>query len=242
MILGSYFLAASVLSFLLSFRKKPALPESKEFSLSQTNMRDDIKLSVVSAICFALGAACFMAMYNLELTKVYLRWTLADMGYIAFSYVAVLILQDTYFYFSHRLLHQPLLFKRFHEGHHQSRPPTPWTFFALEPGEAISQIGFLIVLTLVVPLNLGVLIAVLVTMTVWSIGNHMGLQIVPLTRSSSWWGQWFIGSSHHLIHHQRYSRHYGLYFTFWDKVLGTQDEGYEARTRLKLPPIKTKIY
>ena len=235
MILGSYFLTASVISLLLSFRKEPTLTNGKRLRANQTHMRDDIKLSVISAICFALGAACFMAMYNLELTKVYLRWTFADMGYIVFSYIVTLILQDTYFYFSHRLLHKPLFFKSFHEGHHQSRPPTPWTFFALEPVEAISQIGFLICLTLVIPLNLGVLIAVLVTMTVWSTGNHMGLQVVPLTRSSSWWGQWFIGSSHHLVHHQRYSRHYGLYFTFWDKVLGTQDEKYESERRFKLP-------
>lgn len=172
-----------------------------------------------------------MAMYDSGLTKVYLQWEAGDLGYIALSYVIVLILQDTYFYFSHRLLHHPLLFKSFHEGHHHSRPPTPWTFFALEPVEAISQIGFLLALTLVIPLNLGVLVAVLVTMTVWSTGNHLGLQVVPRTRSSSWWGQWLIGSSHHLVHHQRYSRHYGLYFTLWDKVLGTQDERYEAKRR-----------
>lgn len=231
MILGSYFLTASGTYWLVSAKT----PLNRNFAGSERkNVEDDIKLSIVSAICFALGAACFMAMYNLGLTKVYLPWKFQDLGYVAFSYVSVLMLQDTYFYFSHRLLHLPLLFKHFHKGHHHSRPPTPWTFFALEPVEAISQIGFLLCLTLLIPLNLGVLVAVLVTMTVWSTGNHMGLQVVPLTRSSRWWGQWFIGSSHHLIHHQRYSRHYGLYFTFWDRVLGTQDQRYEARRRAQL--------
>lgn len=210
-------------------------PRSDVASLASKNVESDIKLSVISAICFALGAACFMAVYDLGLTQVYLQWEAHDLGYIAFSYIAVLILQDAYFYFSHRLLHLPFFFKHFHEGHHHSRPPTPWTFFALEPVEAISQISFLLCLTLVIPLNLGVLVAILVTMTVWSTGNHMGLQVVPLTRCSRWWGQWFIGSSHHLIHHQRYSRHYGLYFTFWDKVLGTQDQSYELKRKLELP-------
>lgn len=235
MILGSYFLTASGISWLLTSQNLLSSKKSAAFESHQTDIKDDVKLSVLSAVCFALGAACFMAMYDAGLTRVYLKWGVDDLGYIALSYVLVLILQDTCFYFSHRLLHHPLLFRYFHEGHHYSRPPTPWTFFALEPVEAISQISFLLGLTLVIPLNLGVLVAVLVTMTVWSTGNHMGLQVVPMTRSSSWWGQWFIGSSHHLIHHQRYSRHYGLYFTFWDKVLGTQDEKYEAEQRSSLP-------
>jgi len=226
MILGSYFLTASGISWL--FFSKQQL-QSGIVSLEHESVESDIKLSVISAICFGLGAACFMGIYNSGLTKVYWQWEAQDLGYIAFSYIAVLILQDSYFYFSHRLLHLPWFFKHFHEGHHHSKPPTPWTFFALEPAEAISQISFLLCLTLIIPLNVGVLVAVLVTMTVWSTGNHVGVQVVPLTRSSRWWGQWFIGSSHHLIHHQRYSRHYGLYFTFWDKVLGTQDEKYELK-------------
>jgi uncharacterized membrane protein len=28
-------------------------------------------------------------------------------------------------------------------------------------------------------------------------------------------------------HHHKYTVHYGLYFTFWDKLLGTQDPNYE---------------
>lgn len=229
--MGSYFLTASSTCWLLLSKKNL---QDNDVSFVTKNIESDIRLSIISAICFGLGAACFMAIYNLGLTKVYLQWEARDLGYIAFSYVAVLILQDAYFYFVHRLLHLPFLFKHFHEGHHHSKPPTPWTFFALEPVEAMSQIGFLLCLTLLIPLNLGVLVAVLVTMTVWSTGNHMGLQVVPLTRSSRWWGQWFIGSSHHLIHHQRYSRHYGLYFTFWDKVLGTQDQRYELNRRSEL--------
>jgi sterol desaturase/sphingolipid hydroxylase (fatty acid hydroxylase superfamily) len=40
-------------------------------------------------------------------------------------------------------------------------------------------------------------------------------------------GRWFIGPAHHSVHHRKYTVHYGLYFTFWDKLLGTQDPDYE---------------
>jgi sterol desaturase/sphingolipid hydroxylase (fatty acid hydroxylase superfamily) len=35
-----------------------------------------------------------------------------------------------------------------------------------------------------------------------------------------------IGPAHHAIHHRKYKTHYGLYFTFWDRLLNTQDEYY----------------
>lgn len=197
-------------------------------------IKDDIKLSTSAVIILSLGAALFMNFYDLGFTRVYLDWTLVDIGYTAFSYLFVLMLQDTCFYFMHRLFHLPQIFSWSHQGHHQSRPPTPWTFLALEPIEAMGQMGLLLGITFILPLHLGVLVAVLITMTVWSMGNHLGLRVVPLSRSSRWWGQWFIGSTHHLVHHQRYSLHYGLYFTFWDKLLGTQDHCYE-RQRQQLP-------
>ena len=31
---------------------------------------------------------------------------------------------------------------------------------------------------------------------------------------------------HHSLHHSRLSVHFGLYFTFWDRVCGTQDARY----------------
>ncbi|MEM1251895.1 MAG: sterol desaturase family protein [Cyanobacteria bacterium P01_H01_bin.21] len=223
---GIYWLLYSVID------KQPSDPQTDE--RRQKTIVDDIKLSVLSVVFFAFAASCFMLCYRAGLTKVYTHLQLKDIGYIVFSYVAVLILQDAYFYFTHRLLHLPLLFKWAHQGHHQSRPPTPWTFFALEPTEALAQIVLLLGIVLVIPLHLGVLVAILITMTVWTVGNHLGLQVVPISQTSSWWGRWFIGSTHHLIHHRRYNRHYGLYFTFWDRLLGTEDKHYENRCLQKL--------
>lgn len=230
-IMSGYFLTASVFYWLMySVLNKPA-SEKQVYSEAQEQQTivDDIKLSVLSVVFFAFAASCFMVCFGAGWTKVYTHFSLRDIGYIIFSYATVLFLQDTYFYFTHRLFHLPLLFKWAHQGHHQSRPPTPWTFFALEPAEATAQMSFLLGITLVIPLHLGVLVAVLVTMAVWTVGNHLGFQVVPVSQSSRWWGRWFIGSTHHLIHHRRYNRHYGLYFTFWDRLLGTEDVRYETK-------------
>lgn len=223
-----YWLMYSVLDRSSSEGKTEAQAQERQ------TIAGDIKLSVLSIVFFAFAASCFIVCFRAGLTKVYTYFSLKDIGYIIFSYVTVLLLQDTYFYFTHRLFHLPLLFKWAHQGHHQSRPPTPWTFFALEPVEATAQMSFLLGITLLIPLHLGVLVAVLVTMAVWTVGNHLGFQVVPVSQSSCWWGRWFIGSTHHLIHHRRYNRHYGLYFTLWDRLLGTEDARYETKRQQQL--------
>lgn len=228
-IMAGYFATASGCYWLLY---SPQRQQSSSLKNNQKRLRTiaaDIKLSVLSVVLFALGAASFMTCYNRGLTQVYTHWQIKDLGYILFSYGLVLLLQDTYFYFTHRLFHLPWLFQWTHHGHHQSRPPTPWTFFALDPMEAATQASFLFGITFILPLHLGVLVAVLVTMTVWSTGNHLGLQVVPFSRISRWWGHWCIGSAYHLVHHRRFTQHYGLYFTFWDRLLGTQSAKYETR-------------
>ncbi|MEO0457323.1 MAG: sterol desaturase family protein [Cyanobacteria bacterium P01_A01_bin.114] len=233
-IIGRYFITAGGIYWLLQviLNKRFLSSQFKDIHQRRAAIAADIKLSTGSAIFFALSAACFMSCYSRGFTRVYTDWEIQDLGYLAFSYVVVLLLQDTYFYFVHRLFHLPMLFKWFHQGHHQSKTPTPWTSFAFDPLEAAIQASFLFCITLVIPLHFWVLILLLLTMTVWAVGNHLGVQVVPSSRVSRWWGQWCIGSGHHLVHHRRYTRHYGLYFTFWDRLLGTQDAGYELK-RLK---------
>ena len=183
-IMSGYFITAAGIYWLLYSILGKQLPglKSKNRQQRRSAIAEDIKLSILSVNFFALGAACFIVSYNWGHTQVYIQWKIQDLGYLAFSYIAVLLLQDTHFYFMHRLFHLPLLFKWFHRGHHLSKPPTPWTFFALEPMEALVQASFLLCITFVIPLHIGVLLAILLTMTVWALGNHLGFQVVVVRK------------------------------------------------------------
>ncbi|AFZ00404.1 fatty acid hydroxylase [Calothrix sp. PCC 6303] len=195
-------------------------------SPSWRSIQNDIKLSILSAGIFALAAALIMSGYSSGITRLYSNYHQYGLWYLGVSYTVVLFLQDTYFYFTHRLFHHPSLFRWLHQGHHRSRYPTPWTSFAFDPLEAIFQSLFLIAIVLVIPLHLVTMIAVLTTMTVWAVLNHMGLDRLPSSFPHHWLGKWFIGPAHHSIHHLKYTVHYGLYFTFWDKIFSTQDPSY----------------
>lgn len=198
-------------------------------SSSWPSIRRDIKLSILSAGVFALAAAFIVSAYSWGLTRLYSYPQQYGLWYLGISYGAVLVLQDTYFYFTHRLFHHPSLFRWLHQGHHLSRCPTPWTSFAFDSPEAIVQSLFLVGIVFVLPLHFITLLAVLTTMTIWAVLNHLGIDRLPLSFPHHWLGRWFIGPAHHSIHHLKYTVHYGLYFTFWDKLLGTQDPDYEKK-------------
>lgn len=191
-------------------------------------IRQDIQLSSCSAVIFALCAAAIVSGYDAGITRLYADVHSYGLWYLGVSYGLVLVLQDTYFYFVHRLFHHPKLFRWFHQGHHHSIDPTPWTSFAFDPPEAVVQSLFLIAIVFIMPLHFITVIAVLITMTVWAVVNHLGLDLLAPSFPHHWLGKWFIGPAHHSIHHHRYRFHYGLYFTFWDRLLGTEDASYSG--------------
>jgi sterol desaturase/sphingolipid hydroxylase (fatty acid hydroxylase superfamily) len=190
------------------------------------SIQHDIQLSVLSTGVFALAAALIMSGYSVGMTRLYSDAQQYGLWYLGVSYLIVLLLQDTYFYFTHRLFHHPALFRWLHQGHHRSRYPSPWTSFAFDPLEAVVQSLFLAGLLFVIPLHFITLIAVMTTMTAWAVLTHLGLDRLPLGFPHHWLGRWVIGPAHHSIHHLKYTKHYGLYFTFWDSLLGTDDPNY----------------
>ncbi len=220
---GAYLLFYSVLKMPLSNR---SLRLKQPLGCS---IQKDIELSVLSAVVFALSAALIVK-YGLEVTLIYTDLHKYGFWYLGVSFVAVLILQDTYFYFIHRMFHHPLIFRWMHHGHHSSGEPTPWSSFAFDLPEAILQALFFVGVIFIVPIHFITLVVVLMTMTVWAVLTHLGFEVFPRSSTPHWLGRWFIGSMHHSIHHCKYMVHYGLYFTFWDKLLGTEDPNYENKS------------
>jgi len=164
--------------------------------------------------------------YTLGYTRLYVDPEQHGLWYIGASFLLVLILQDAYFYFTHRLSHHPKCYKWLHQGHHQSKNPTPWTAFAFDPAESMIQAIYLIGVTIFIPMHLFVLVAVVMVMTMGALFHHFGVRLFDDSPLGKWMGSWIVGTTHHWLHHRKYTVHYGLYFTFWDRLLGTHFPGY----------------
>lgn len=153
-ILVRYFLVSGITYWLFysPFSQSASKPRVHQ-SPTRTAIWHDIKLSMLSSAVFALAAALILSVYTAGGTKLYTDPREYGLWYLGVSYGISLLLQDTYFYFTHRLFHHPKLFSWLHQGHHRSRYPTPWTSFAFDPLEAVVQALFLVGLVFLLPLH-----------------------------------------------------------------------------------------
>ena len=162
-------------------------------------------------------------------TRIYTDLADYPAWYLPLSLFLYLAAHDTWFYWTHRLLHRPRWFRAAHAVHHASRPPTAWAAMSFHPFEAVSGAVVIPALVFVVPIHVGMLLAVLLIMTVMGVTNHMGWEMFPRALVHSKAGSWLITASHHQRHHDEYQCNYGRYFRFWARVCGT-DRGLSPRS------------
>ena len=131
------------------------------------------------------------------------------------------MIQDTYYYWLHRLMHQPRIFRYVHAGHHRSRQPTPFASFSFDWAEAALNAWVMPALVFVIPIHPAVIFTLLSLATVAAVLNHAGAEVLPRWLVEGPIGRWLISASHHSLHHSHYNANYGLYFRIWDKLMGT---------------------
>lgn len=185
-------------------------------------IRREIWWSVASAAIYGIPAGVIAwGWQNHGWTLIYRDATAWPLWYLPVSVLLYMAAHDTWFYWTHRWMHEPRVFKLAHAVHHESRPPTAWAAMAFHPLEAISGAVIIPLLVFVIPIHVGALGLVLTIMTVMGVTNHMGWEMFPAFMWRGPLGQWLITASHHQRHHELYRGNYGLYFRFWDRVCGT---------------------
>jgi sterol desaturase/sphingolipid hydroxylase (fatty acid hydroxylase superfamily) len=104
---------------------------------------------------------------------------LASALYGALCVLALDLLHDAWFYWTHRLLHTKPLYRRVHRDHHLSRAPTPFTGYSFHVAEAALVFANEVLVCYVVPLHLGLHRAYhLLTGAVHQAG-HAGYELAP---------------------------------------------------------------
>ncbi|MBS1646459.1 MAG: sterol desaturase family protein [Bacteroidetes bacterium] len=137
------------------------------------------------------------------------------------------VVHDAYFYFTHRLMHHPKIFKYVHLTHHQSTNPSPFAAFAFHPIEAVIEAGIFPLLLFGMPLCRWHLFFFFVMQMLYNVYGHLGWELYPKKFSSSAVGKWINTSVCHNQHHHYFKGNYSLYFLWWDRWLGTLRPDYE---------------
>ena len=147
-------------------------------------------------------------------------------GYLA----AILLAHDTWFYWTHRAMHHPRLFKSFHRFHHRTVTPTPWTAYSFAISEAFVMVLFMPLWLMAVSTPEPVIFTFLAIMILRNAIGHAGLELHPRGWASHPLLKWISTTTHHDMHHAgSFNHNFGFYFTWWDKLMGTEHPDYVAK-------------
>eukprot|EP00026_Physarum_polycephalum_P014466 Phypoly_transcript_14981.p1 GENE.Phypoly_transcript_14981~~Phypoly_transcript_14981.p1 ORF type:complete len:260 (+),score=29.42 Phypoly_transcript_14981:99-878(+) len=159
----------------------------------------------------------FVPFYNLQL------FPIPSMLTVVWQLIFCQIAEDFTFYFSHRLLHTPWLYKHIHKQHHEFSAPFGWAAEYANPIEFF--FGNLI------PFSSGLIILHSHIIVYWSwlilrlwytTDVHCGFAFPwGLER---WFGSIYAGPRHHDNHHKNFKGNYGSTLRIWDFVFQTENK------------------
>lgn len=216
------------LAFYVIWKKKFAFKRIRSRFPSAKKMATEVYYSFLTFGIFSL-----MGMFILYLDKkgfTLLYHDISNYGWFYFiaSILIMLLLHDTYFYWTHRLMHHPAIFRHVHRVHHLSVNPTPLASFSFHPFEAVIESGILLIIVFVMPAHPLAIFFFLLIMTIINVLGHLGYEFYPSGFLKHPLGRLNNTSVHHNMHHQYFNCNYGLYFNWWDRLMGTNHPDYYA--------------
>lgn len=192
----------------------------------RAHIKREVFYSLLTFIVFGLIGGGIYLLKTAGYTKIYSDFAEHSVWYFIFSVVVFIIAHDTYFYWTHRLMHHKKIYKHVHLIHHQSTNPTPWTSFAFHPLEAIVEIGILPILIFIMPVHPLAIVTWILYMTFMNVLGHLGFEFYPSGFTKGALTKWHNTSTHHNMHHRLVNCNYGLYFNIWDMMMRTNHEKY----------------
>ncbi len=221
---GVFLIISMMLAKKLEGRK--IRPDSPKWS----QMRREIATSLrTSAIFAGVGGMSIAGLMAAGVEVIYRDPLERGWAYLIFSVLALIVLHDAWFYWTHRLIHRPKLFRRFHRVHHKSYNPSPWTAYSFNVGEAVVNAIYLPLVLLLIPSS-GLAIFIFINhMMLRNAVGHCGYELFPSGRDGRPVLDWMTTVTHHDLHHAQAGWNFGLYFTWWDRLMGTEHPLYHEK-------------
>jgi lathosterol oxidase len=230
-----YLVAAGAVTLMLWAGRAWAVPRRIQARLAGWDDRKrEFLNSLVTVAIFGGVGILIMALVDTGIFRLILALPPLWLGLLEF--VAVVVAHDAYFYWMHRGLHSRAMFRRAHLEHHLSRTPTPWAAYSFAPVESVFEAAFMPLFLLLVPMHGPVILAFALHQITRNVLGHMGHELAWPGFTRSRWTGWLTTTTHHDLHHSQAGYNYGLYFTWWDRMMGTEHPRYhEAFETAALP-------
>lgn len=227
---GRYFLFAGI-AFILCYVLFTSRIRSRKIQTKFPSRKDywrEIIYSVITILIFSFVPLFLIKDDRIRpYTTYYIDINKWGIAYLFLAFPLMLFMHDTYFYWMHRLIHHPRLFKYIHLLHHRSTNPSPWAAYAFHPLEAVLEVGIVVIFLFTIPMHKIHFFLFFLFMIAYNVYGHTGWEFYPKGFSRHWLGKWINTSVNHNQHHQFFKGNYGLYFLFWDRWMGTIREDYD---------------
>ena len=144
---GRYFIIAGIafLIFYVLFNRKLFY---KKIQHRTPRIKDYSREIIYSAITISIFAAVpVLILKNPAIaphTSFYVRIDQHGWFYFFFAFPMMFAMHDTYFYWTHRLMHHKKLFRWLPSRHHHSTNPSPWAAYSFHPLEAFVKQAYLL--------------------------------------------------------------------------------------------------
>jgi lathosterol oxidase len=162
-------------------------------------------------------------------TRIYRRVDAHGWTWYFVSIAIAVLVHDTYFYWTHRLMHLPGVFRWVHRTHHLSHNPTPWAAYSFSVPEAFVQAGIGPLLVFTVPMHYSAFLAFMLWQLAFNVLGHCGFEFFPGSFARTPLRHLLNTPTHHAMHHEKVAANFSLYFNVWDRLMGTNHAEYEQR-------------
>lgn len=231
-----YFLIAGIafLIFYVLFDKRFLGRKIQSKIPKLADHKRDVFYSIITIIIFGALPVIFLENDKIRpYTQLYQNIDQYGWVYFFLAFPLMILIHDAYFYWTHRIMHHPKLFKLFHLIHHKSTSPTPWTAYSFHPLEAVVETGIFVVIIFIMPVHQIHLAVFFTIVFVYNVYGHLGYELFSPKFHKSLVGKWISTGTAHNMHHQFFKGNYGLYFLFWDRWMGTLRPEYDKKFGIK---------
>ncbi|MGI9390110.1 MAG: sterol desaturase family protein [Boseongicola sp.] len=202
----------------LKYDPRPQMKNGKQFTFGG-QVRDNMFWTLASGVTVwtSYEILVFWAMANGYAPV--LSWSDSPLWFIAL-FLLIPVWESFYFYWIHRLLHVPVLYKYVHSLHHRNTNVGPWSGLSMHPVEHVIYLGAVLIF-LIAPAHPIHIMFLMQYLTLTAATTHCGFEGMVVKDKN----RLRLGTFHHQMHHRYFECNYGSLEAPWDKYFGSFHDG-----------------
>jgi lathosterol oxidase len=211
----------------LKYDPRPLMKNGRQFSLGG-QIRDNMFWTLASGVTIwtTYEVLMFWALANGYAPM--LTWAAHPFWFVA-MFLLIPIWESFYFYWIHRLLHIPFLYKHVHSLHHRNINVGPWSGLSMHPVEHVIFLGSVLIHWVVAVHPVHILFH-LQYYALTAVTTHTGFEGLVIKDEN----RLKLGTFHHQMHHRYFDCNYGSLEIPWDQLFGSFHDGTnQANEKIK---------